>query len=102
MATVNACATSFGAPFKSEKGFSQWFVRAREEAGLPGRCVPHGLRKVAAKNLAESGATEYQLMAVMGWTNPAQAKVYIEKANRGKMASAAIHRLSEEQNNEKN
>ena len=74
------CATSFGAPFKSEKGFSQWFVRAREEAGLPDRCVPHGLRSVAAKNLAESGATEYQLMAVMGWTNPAQAKVYIEKA----------------------
>ena len=76
-------------------------VKAREKAGLPQRCVPHGLRKVAAKNLAEIGATEYQLMAVMGWTNPAQAKVYIEKTNRGKMASAAIHKLSEEQNNDR-
>ena len=96
------CATSHGIPFQSEKGFSQWFVRARRKAGLPEKCVPHGLRKVAAKNLAEVGVSEYQLMAVVGWSNPAQAKVYIEKANRGKMASAAIHKLSEEQNKHNN
>ena len=87
------CATSFGKPFKSEKAFSNWVVKARKKAGLPQRCVPHGLRKVAAKNLAEMGATEYQLMAVMGWTKPDMARVYIEKANRGKMASAAMHNL---------
>ena len=95
------CATSFGKPFKSEKAFSNWVIKARKKAGLPQRCVAHGLRKVAAKNLAEMGATEYQLMAVMGWTKPDMACVYIEKANRGKMASAAIHKLSEEQNNDR-
>ena len=46
--------------------------------------------------LAEMGATEYQLMSVMGWTKPDMARVYIEKANRGKMASAAIHSLDKE------
>ena len=41
--------------------------------------------------LAEMGATEYQLMSVMGWTKPDMAHVYIEKENRGKMAASAIH-----------
>ena len=74
-------------------------VDARKEAGLPQRCRPHGLRKVAAKNLAEMGATEYQLMAVMGWTKPDMARVYVEKANRGKMASAAIYSLDKGERN---
>ena len=93
------CATSFGTPFKSEKSFSMWFVKARKKAGLPKACVPHGLRKVAAKNLAEMGATEYQLMSVMGWTKPDMARVYIEKANRGKMAASATHSLDKAQIN---
>ena len=82
--------------------FSQWFVKARKKAGLPEKCVPHGLRKVATKNLVEARVPEYQLMAVMGWTNPAQAKVYLEKVNRGKMASAAMHKLSKKENNDEN
>ena len=93
------CATSFGKQFKSEKAFSQWVVKARKKAGLPQRCVPHGFRKVAAKNLAEMGATDYQLMAVMGWTKPDMARVYIEKANRGKMAASATHSLDKAQIN---
>ena len=54
----------------------------------------HGLRKVAATNLAELGASEFQLMAVMGWTNPAQARKYTEKAKRKTMGSAAIVKLN--------
>ena len=38
-------ATSHGTPFQSSKGFSQWFVDQRKSAGLPDKCVPHGLRK---------------------------------------------------------
>ncbi len=76
-----------------------WFVKARKKAGLPKACVPHGLRKVAAKNLAEMGATEYQLMSVMGWTKPDMARVYIEKANRRKMAASAIRSIDKAQIN---
>jgi len=93
------CATSFGTPFKNKKSFSMWFVKARKKARLPKACVPHGLRKVAAKNLAEMGATEYQLMSVMGWTKPDMARVYTEKANRGKMAASAMHSLDKAQMN---
>jgi len=64
------------------------------EAELPGHCVPHGLRKVAATNLAKLGASEFQLMSVMGWTNPAQARKYTEKAKRKTMGSAVIVKLN--------
>ena len=33
------------------------------------------------------------LMSVMGWTNPNQARKYIEKASRAKMAGQAMQML---------
>ena len=45
------------------------------------------------------GATEYQLMSVMGWTKPDMARVYTEKANRGKMAASAIRSIDKAQIN---
>lgn len=92
------CANSHGTPFQSAKGFSQWFVEKKNKAGLPKKCVPHGLRKCAAKRLAEAGVGEYMLMSIMGWTNPTQAKKYIEKASRAKMAKLGMDMLSGEQN----
>ena len=90
-------ATSHGTPFQSSKGFSQWFVDQRKSAGLPDKCRPHGLRKTAAARLAEAGVGEFMLMSVMGWTNPNQARKYIEKASRAKMAGKAMQMLDEEQ-----
>ena len=54
----------------------------------------HGLRKVAATNLAELGASEFQLMSVMGWSNPSTARKYTEKAKRRTMGAAAIIKLN--------
>jgi integrase len=90
-------ARSHCAPFQSAKSFSQWLVKARKAAKLPDECVPHGLRKVAATNLAEAGASEFMLMSVMGWTNPSQAKVYTEKARRKSMAKKAMDMLDDEE-----
>ena len=58
---------------------------------------PHGLRKTAAAKLAEAGVGEFMLMSVMGWTNPNQARKYIEKASRAKMAAKGMKMLDEEQ-----
>lgn len=91
------CATEHGSPFLSAKSFSQWFVKHRKNAGLPDECVPHGLRKVAATRLAEAGVGEFMLMSIMGWTNPSQAKVYTEKANRRKMAQIGMGMLKDEE-----
>ena len=68
----------------------------RKSAGLPDECVPHGLRKSAAAKLANAGVGEFMLMSVMGWTSPNQARKYIEKASRTKMAGRAIEMLHEE------
>ena len=72
-------------------------MKARKQAKLPDECVPHGLRKVAATNPAEAGASEFMLMSVMGWTNPSQAKVYTEKARRKSMAQKAMDMLDDEE-----
>jgi integrase len=44
----------WGKPF-SPVGFTNWFVDCAKEAGLPEGCTPHGLRKSAARRLAEIG-----------------------------------------------
>ena len=74
---------------------------ARKAAGPPEEFVTHSLRKAGAKILAEAGATEYQLMAVMVWTNPAQAMKYIEAARRRKMATGAYDKLQTDRINDK-
>lgn len=90
--------TDFGKPF-TINGFGNWFRKRCTEAvsskfpdGLT-ECSAHGLRKAGATIAAENGATEHQLMAIFGWTTPKQAAGYTRKANRKKLAGAAMHTL---------
>ena len=52
---------------------------------------------MAAARLAEAGVGEFMLMSIMGWTNPNQARKYIDKASRAKMAGKGMQMLDEEQ-----
>jgi integrase len=79
--------TAYGQPH-SVKGFGNWFKDRCRQAGLEDLSA-HGLRKLAAQRCAEAGATNHQLMALFGWTNPQQAEVYTRKANRAKLEAAA-------------
>jgi integrase len=79
--------TAFGQPH-SVKGFGTWFKKRCREAGIEDRSA-HGLRKLGAQRCAEAGATEHQLMALFGWTNPQQAAPYTKRANRAKLEAAA-------------
>jgi integrase len=81
--------TAFGKPH-SAKAFGNWFKKRSREAGLE-EVSAHGLRKLGAQRCAEAGATEHQLMALLGWANPQQAAVYTKKVNRAKLeAQAAV------------
>lgn len=80
--------TEAGHPFTAN-GFGNWFHDRCVEAGVPGRA--HGLRKAGATAAADNGATEHQLMAIYGWESPRQAETYTKKANRRKLAGAAMH-----------
>ncbi|PLW75202.1 hypothetical protein C0081_20495 [Cohaesibacter celericrescens] len=64
---------------KSEGGgdttesFGNWFADRCTDAGVPGRV--HGLRKVGATRLADSGATEFEVMAYLGHRTQQEAKI---------------------------
>jgi integrase len=89
--------TAYGHPH-SVKGFGSWFKKRCREAGIE-HLSAHGLRKLAAQRCAEAGATEHQLMALFGWTNPQQARVYTKKANRTKLEAAAAALLQAQNSN---
>jgi integrase len=57
--------TAFGRQF-TVKGLGKWMADRIKMAGLPDRCVTHGLRKAAARRLADAGCTVHQIMAITG------------------------------------
>ncbi len=63
-----------------------------DTAGLPA-CTSHGLRKACATRLAESGASEREIMAWTGHTSPQMVQVYAGKARRGLMADQGFAKL---------
>jgi integrase len=54
-----------GSAFDSN-GLGMWFADAIEQAGLPDACVMHGLRKTAARMLAEIGCSAHEIASVAG------------------------------------
>ena len=81
--------TSFGKPF-TVKGYSQWINAAIAEAGLPERCVAHGLRKAAARRLAEAGCSANQIAAVTGHKTLSEVERYTKAASQRRMARDAM------------
>jgi hypothetical protein len=70
--------------------FGAWFADVIAAAKLPDDCVLHGLRKTAARRLAEAGCTAHEIMAVTGHSTLAMVADYTEAADQKKRASAAI------------
>ena len=54
-----------GKPF-DETYYGAWMADAIDKAGLPEDCVLHGLRKTAARTLAELGLSEGDIQAITG------------------------------------
>lgn len=75
-----------GRPYKSDKALSQRVSKWFQQAGVEG-ITAHSVRKWLATKKAEEGATEMQLMAWFGWNDPKEARPYVQKANRRKLAS---------------
>jgi integrase len=67
--------------------------KALERIGFePGRNV-HGLRKLAATNLAEAGCSAHEIAAITGHRSLALVSLYTASADQERMATAAIVRL---------
>jgi integrase len=84
--------TSFGKPF-TPGGFGNWFRDRVREAGLPEHCAAHGLRKAAARRLAEAGCSAPQIAAVTGHRSLREVERYIEAAAQMTLGDDAITSL---------
>jgi integrase len=90
--------TSFGKPFTS-KGFSNYMAARIAAAGLPDRCVTHGLRKAAARRLAEAGCSANEIAAVTGHATLEEVARYTKAAEQKRLAQSAMRRLGEQATN---
>jgi integrase len=88
---ANILVTAYKRPF-SVKGFGNMMSTAIREAGLPGRCKPHGLRKAAARRLAEAGCSASEIMAITGHKTLAEVERYTRAAEQERLARQAMNR----------
>jgi integrase len=86
--------TAYGEQF-SVKGFGNMISTAIREAGLPERCKAHGLRKAAARRLAEAGCSASEIAAITGHKTLAEVERYTRAADQVRLARQAIQRQSE-------
>lgn len=82
-----------GKPF-SEHGFGNWMADAIDAAGLPDRCVAHGLRKAAARRLAEAGCTAHEIKAITGHKSLKEVERYSADAERARLADSAMAKVA--------
>jgi integrase len=82
--------TQFGQPFTSN-GFGNWFREQCNAAGLPG-CSAHGLRKAAARRLAEAGCTAHEIAAITGHASLKQVAHYTKAVDQRRLASTAMEK----------
>ena len=69
---------------------------AVKRAGLPPRCVAHGLRKAALRRLAEHGSTTKEIAAVSGHRSLSEIERYTARADQAGLARSAIAKLPDD------
>lgn len=84
--------THLSRPF-SPQGFSYWFGRACDAADLPSHCTAHGLRKSAARRLAEAGCTEHEISAITGHASLHEVQRYTRGADQRRLAISAMSKI---------
>jgi predicted HicB family RNase H-like nuclease len=83
--------TEYGPPF-TVAGYGHWMRAAIKRAGLPLECKTHGLRKAAARRLAEAGCTTKQIAAITGHQSLDEVERYTREADQEKLAEDAIRK----------
>jgi integrase len=73
--------TAFGKPF-TPKGFGNWMADKIGQSRVPDRCVTHGLRKAAARRLAEAGCSANEIAAITGHATLTEISRYTKAAEQ--------------------
>jgi integrase len=83
--------TDQGKPYTAA-GFGNWFRDQCRAAGLRG-CSAHGLRKAAARRLAEAGCSTHEIAAITGHASLKEVARYTEAADRKRLAQSAMAKV---------
>jgi integrase len=86
---LNLIGDKEGRPIK-RAALSHMMRVAIRQAGLPPRCVPHGLRKATLRTMAENGASAKQLAAVSGHKTTKELDRYTAAADQPSLAGRGI------------
>jgi integrase len=68
-----------------------------KKAGLPPKCVAHGLRKAQMRRLAEAGATAKEISSISGHRTLREVERYTAAADQTHLSRSAIAKLKREQ-----
>lgn len=93
MTNLTFLMTEYGKPM-SEAGFTNWFADCAKKAGLPEGSTPHGLRKAAARRLAEAGCSTLEIAAITGHASLKEIERYTQSVRQAALATAAIARIA--------
>ncbi len=85
--------TQYGRPFASTEALRNRIKDWCRQAGLAG-LSSHGIRKAVAALLAESGATQHQIMAMLAHTQAKTSEIYTKGAERRLMAAEGAQALA--------
>ncbi len=88
--------TENGKPL-TRPGLSDFMARAIDRAGLPAKCVSHGLRKAGMRRMAEAGFTEKQIAAWSGHKTLREIERYTQAADQKRLARDATEKFKAKQ-----
>ncbi len=77
----------------TDAGFSGWFSERARMAKLPNGCTAHGLRKAAARRLAEAGCSAHEIAAITGHKTLKEVERYTRAADQRGLATSALARI---------
>lgn len=81
-----------GRAYTSES-LGHFLARAITKAALPDRCVVHGLRKAAARRLAEAGCSVHEIASITGHKTLAMVQKYTLAVEQARLARSAMDSL---------
>jgi integrase len=90
-ANLTFLLTDQGKPYTAA-GFGNWFRDQCRAAGLHG-CSAHGLRKAAARRLAEAGCSTHEIAAITGHASLKEVARYTEAVDRRRLAASAMAKV---------
>ncbi|MDB5501279.1 MAG: integrase, partial [Tardiphaga sp.] len=86
---LNLIGDEHGRPIK-RAALSHLMRKAIRQAGLPARCVPHGIRKATLRTMAENGSSAKRMASVSGHKTTKELDRYTEAADQQTLADDGI------------